>query len=415
MNWYCEKCKKLHEENELCPHIKAQLAEHPEWITGAANFTTVAGAERLITTQTLDHVAQGVNKLVGTNLSYEGTHQYARDIQVFKRLHTETYARSGVFSTPEAAKAYFENALNKPEILTNLESKFTGAAQEVDWLRVKNGQLSSLVHKSSLLNDNAPGLDGVTVNRFTGKTISRTTIKASKNPMNPSSTGIKQVQQAIEKGTATEQDIIFAPKGASEAARSAGLSNPVQEMNTAEQIREANERLKEKIMKGQVATAPTARAVAQKMAQGAVVGAAVAVTISGITSYVRYKNGELTREEAFRNIAEETLKGALVGGAMGAVTIFLPAGVVGFIAGMAIGVYINKVCANILDEIYGKGAYGAILNASGYVYGMTFNLAAYYEKIEEKRATTAQNIREATAVREQIKNNFETFERMKGE
>ena len=32
MNWYCEKCKKIHTDEELCPHIKIQLKEHPEWI-----------------------------------------------------------------------------------------------------------------------------------------------------------------------------------------------------------------------------------------------------------------------------------------------------------------------------------------------------------------------------------------------
>ena len=258
-------------------------------------------------------------------------------------------------------------------------------------------------------------MDGITINRFTGETISRTTIKASKYSIKPSSTGITDVQRAIENGTATEKDIIFAPKGTSAAAQSAGLPNPVEEMNTTDKINQSNKRLEQKIMDGQATTSPTAHAVAQKMTQGAVVGAAVAITISSITSYVRYKKGELTREETFRNVAEDTTKGTLVGAAMGAVTIFLPVGAVGLISGMVIGVYINKTCANILDEIYGKGAYGAILNASGYVYGMTFNLAMYYKKIEESLTTTTQNIRESTAIHKQIEDNFETFERMKGE
>ena len=47
-----------------------------------------------------------------------------------------------------------------------------------------------LVRKSELLSNNAPGVDGVTYNRFTGKQISRTTIKASSNPMTKNSTGI---------------------------------------------------------------------------------------------------------------------------------------------------------------------------------------------------------------------------------
>ena len=100
---------------------------------------------------------------------------------------------------------------------------------------------------------------------------------------------------------------------------------------------------------------------------------------------------------------------------MGAVTIFLPGGVLGFVAGMAVGVYFNKACTNILDEIYGKGAYGAILNASGYVYGLTFNLAEYYKRIEQNNRQTANNIARAKKTQEEIERNFDIFEKMKGE
>lgn len=419
MKWYCEKCKKMHEDEEMCPKIKSQLAKHPEWLVETANFTTVAGEEVLITSQLLDKAAQGINKLASTNLSYEGTQQFARDIQVFKRLNEEPFSRSGVFSTPESAKSYFENVLKmsetNPRALSSFEGKLKGYGQEVDWARMKQGEVSRLWQKSTLLENNAPGVDGVTVNRFTGKEISRTTIKASKNPMTSNSIGINDVKEAIEKGTATEKDIIFAPEGTEEVAIKAGLKNPVIEKNSTEQINNSNKRLEQKILDGQATTAPTLEQVGSKMAQGAVVGAAVAVTVSTITTYVRYKNGELDKQEAFGIVAEDTLKGALVGGAMGAVTIFLPGGVIGFVAGMAIGVYFSKVCTNVLDEVFGKGAYGAILNASGYVYGMTFNLAEYYEKIEADNRRTKANIARANEVQTEIKSNFDVFEQMKGE
>lgn len=418
MNWYCEKCKKIHKKDELCPRIKKQLSQHPEWLVEAANFTTVAGEEVLITGQGLDKVAQGINKLAGINLSYEGTQQFARDIQVFKRLNEEPFSRAGVFATPENAKSYFENVLKiaeeNPKAISSFESKLTGYGQEVDWLRQKEGEIVSLYQKSMLLENNAPGIDGVTVNRFTGKEISKTTIKASINPMTSNSTGINDVKKAIENGRATENDVIFGPKGTENAARRAGLKNPVVESNTSQQIQDSNKRLEQKILDGQAVTAPTLKLVGKKMAQGAIVGAAVAVTISTITTYVRYKNGELTVEDAFENIVEDTINGTLVGAAMGTVTIFLPGGVVGIIAGMAIGVYFNKACTNILDEIFGKGAYGAILNASGYVYGMTFNLAEYYRKIEMSNRETKGNLEKAKTIQAEIERNFDVFEKMKG-
>ena len=419
MKWYCEKCKKMHDDEEMCPKIKSQLAKHPEWLVESANVTIVAGEEALITSQILNRAAQGINRLSGTNLSYEGTQQFARDIQVFKRLSEEPFSRSGVFSTPESAKSYFENVLKisetNPRALSSFEGKLTGYGQEVDWVRMKQGEVSRLWQKSTLLENNAPGVDGITVNRFTGKEISRTTIKASKNPMTSNSTGINDVKEAIEKGTATEKDIIFAPEGTENAARKAGLKNPVTEKNSAEQINNSNKRLEQKILDGQATSVPTLKQIGSKMVQGAVVGAAVAVTVSTITTYVRYKNGELDKQEAFGIVAEDTLKGALVGGAMGAVTIFLPGGVIGFVAGIAIGVYFGKVCTNALDEVFGKGAYGAILNASGYVYGMTFNLAEYYEKMEANNRRIKANIVKANKIQTGIESNFNVFEQMKGE
>ena len=69
---YCEQCRDFHEENDLCPKYKEQLKQHPEWLGEVANFATVAAQYQLITSQSLNGVAQAVNKIVGTNLSYEG-------------------------------------------------------------------------------------------------------------------------------------------------------------------------------------------------------------------------------------------------------------------------------------------------------------------------------------------------------
>ncbi len=419
MNWYCTKCKKTHRDNELCPFIKKQLKEHPNWLKDSADFTIVAGEYALVTSQTLDQVAQQINRLSGTKLTYEGTHQFARDIQVFKRLNEEPFSRSGVFSTPENAKTYFENVLkiskDKPRALSSFESKLTGYSQETDWLRMTHGKLSSLLEKSSLLNNNAPGIDGITINRFTGKEISRTTIKASKNTFTPNSTGIKDVQKAIEKGYATENDIIFGPVGIKKAAEEAGLKNPVIEKNTVEQIRASNQRLERKIMNEQATNAVTSSQLTSKMLQGSIVGAAIGLTVSSLTNFVRYKNGELLRDEAFREISEDTVKGAITGNTLTAVTIFIPGGAIGFVAGVAIGLYVDKVCSNILDEIYGKGAYGAILDSSGYVRGLTFNLEEYYQKIQQNNLATKNNINYAKNIQNQIQQEFNIFEQMKGE
>ena len=100
MIWYCNRCKCHHQSDELCPFIASQLRARPELLSEAANFTVIAGQHRLITTQALDSVAKQVNGVLGTNLSFEGTNQVARDIQVFKRLSDEPFKKLQVFQTP---------------------------------------------------------------------------------------------------------------------------------------------------------------------------------------------------------------------------------------------------------------------------------------------------------------------------
>lgn len=422
MKWYCDKCKRIHSDEELCPRIKMQLKTDPKLLADVSNFTIVAGEYALISNQVLDEVAQDINKIANTNLGYEGTRQFARDIQVFRRLNEEAFSRSGVFASPENAKSYLQNvtkiAEKTPKTMQAFDSKLTGSAQEVDWLRWKQGELSNLWEKSSLLNGNAPGVDGETVNRFTGKTISRTTIKASacgENTQKNIVQNVHKVEKAINKEYATDKDIVFGTTGTKDAVNKVGLSNPVIEKNTPKQVSNSNDRLKQKIMEGQATTHVTVQQLGKKMAQGAVVGAAVGVTISGITNYIRYRNGEITSSEAFKEVSEDTLKGAITGGGMAAVSIFLPGGAIGYIAGMAIGIYFSKTCTNLLDEIYGKGAYGAILDASGYVYGMTCNLAECMKKIEKNNKMTNNYIAATEQIKKDIDENFDIFEKMKGE
>lgn len=414
MRWYCEKCKTFHKENELCPQIRVELKKHPEWIASALDFTVVAGEEVLVTTQALDKLAQEINSLTGSNLSYEGTQQFARDIQVFRRLNEEPFSRSGAFATAENAQSYYRNVLEiakeKPRALTSFESKLTGYSEETDWLRMKHGQISSLWEKNELLSNNAPGVDGVTYNRFTGKQISRTTIKASSNPMTKNSTGIKDVKKAIDKGYATQEDIIFGPQGTKLAAEDAGLTNPVEERNSVEDIRKSIKRQEKKIVDGKAVTKPTASQIAGHAFQGAIIGGAVSLSVSSITAYVRYKNGEISREQAFKDISEGSIKGSLVGGTLGGVTIFLPGGALGFVAGNAIGLYVDASFGNILDEIYGKGAFGAILDSSGYVCGMTYSLEYCLMEIERNNAATDMNIRKASDTQKNIEALFRELE-----
>ena len=409
MKWYCEKCATIHDDNELCPKIKLQLKNNKNLLGEAANFITVAGEYNLITSNNMNKILEPISNLLNSNLTYEGTYQLARDIQVFKRLNEESFVRCGTFSSPEAAQEYLQNTN-----LQALTSKITGASQEVDWLLSEKGKLSSIFNDSILFNGNAAGVDGQTINRITGNPI-RVTVKASINPMTKNSTGVKDIQEALTKNTLKENELVVGPEGMEKSLREAGVNNPVEEINSAKSIRNSNERLLKKIKNGEATTSITNKQLLNKIGQGTIIGGAISFSVSSITNYIRYRNGEISREEAFKEISKDTANGILTGGALSGISLFFPPATIGFIMGVTVGIYINKTLSNILDEIYGKGSYKAILNSSGYVYGMTVNLLEYYKEISKNIKTTEKNINETKEISQRIKNNFDVFEKLKGE
>ena len=409
MKWYCEKCATIHDDNELCPKIKLQLKNNKNLLGEAANFITVAGEHNLITSNNMNKILKPISNLSNSDLTYEGTYQLTRDIQVFKRLNEETFVKCKVFSTPESAKKYLENTN-----LRALTSKITGASQEVDWLLSEKGKLSSIFNDSVLFNGNAAGVDGQTVNKITRNTT-RVTVKASINPMTKDSTGVKDIQEALAKNTLKENELVVGPEGMEKSLREAGVNNPVEEINSAKSIRNSNERLLKKIKNGEAITSITGKQLLKKVGQGAIIGGAISLSISSITNYIRYRNGEIDREEAFKEISKDATNGLLTGGAISGVSLFFPPATIGAIVGVTVGIYINKTVSNILDEIYGKGGYKAILDSSGYVYGMTINLLDYYKEISKNIKETKKNINETKEISQRIKNNFDVFEKLKGE
>ena len=409
MKWYCEKCATIHDDNELCPKIKLQLKNNKNLLGEAANFITVAVEYNLITSNNMNKILEPISNLLNSNLTYEGTYQLARDIQVFKRLNEESFVRCGTFSSPEAAQEYLQNTN-----LQALTSKITGASQEVDWLLSEKGKLSSIFNDSILFNGNAAGVDGQTVNKITRNTT-RVTVKASINPMTKNSTGVKDIQEALTKNTLKENELVVGPEGMEKSLREAGVNNPVEKINSAKSIRNSNERLLKKIKNGEATTSITNKQLLNKIGQGTIIGGAISFSVSSITNYIRYRNGEISREEAFKEISKDTANGILTGGALSGISLFFPPATIGFIMGVTVGIYINKTIFNILNEIYGEGGYKAILNSSGYIYGMSINLLDYYEEVSKNIKITEKNINETKEISQRIKNNFDVFEKLKGE
>ena len=401
---YCERCKEVHETIELCNDLKKQLKNNPDLISEAMNFTNLAAQYELISSQSLDGVAKSINKLANTNLTFEGSKQCARDIQVFHQLNVDAFSISGVFNDPKLAQQYIQSG-GQP-IEDNLKRRLTGTAQEVDFLRDRNGSLKRLFEKTKLVGEetsNAPGIDGIVKNRLTGveKGVS------VKNAIGKTGlrTNVKDILKAIDKNTISPNDIIVGTDGTKQSVekmlneniekairennielleklKNAKENMKVKEIGNFETSKKSSERLINKVKNGQANSKITKNAVAKQMKNGGIVGAVVSFSTSSIFNYLKYKNGEITKEKAFTEIGQETLSGAVIGSAMGGLSLFFPAGVIGFATGIIVGMYVGKTTKNIMDEIFGKGAFEQILHSSGYIYGTTMNLNTLINEIE---------------------------------
>ena len=389
---FCKYCKKNHDINVPCDYIQKEIRQNPSIISDAANFVGIAGEYRLITSQDL-------SKLIN---NFEGTHQTSFDVKAIGRLNDEGYCRAGYFNNPNSAKEYFLNGTNGQR--KGLNMKLSGSGQEVDFILQQEGKLSNIFDKYILLNGNAPGIDAELVNPKTGEVIKRFSIKAaqSKSGIN---TNVQDIIESLKKGFLRPDDAVVGVKGTKDAliakldkeiafAKKIGDSKNLKilqeakkhleiiEQGTPEAVKKFVKRLEKKIASGQATTAITSEHIKHHVAQGAIIGGAIGLTISSITNYVRLVKGEISIQEAFTEIGEDTVKSTITGGAMGGITLFLPVGSIGFISGFAIGIYLDATLTNILDEIFGKGFYKELLTTESNIIATTINLRNSLKQIK---------------------------------
>ena len=72
----------------------------------------------------------------------------------------------------------------------------------------------------------------------------------------------------------------------------------------------------------------------------------------------------------------------------------LPSGPIGWVAATAIMMVVRPTLQNTLDEVFGKGAYREIMNASGYIAATAQNTAELLGVITENVAKYQENRRQ---------------------
>ena len=150
------------------------------------------------------------------------------------------------------------------------------------------------------------------------------------------------------------------------------------------------------------------RALSETQFPSGAVGLAYGITKSAITNFIRYKNGELSKSEMAKSFAKDAVKGSLITCSLAMISF--PAGIPGAIAAMGVAIYLDAVCTNILDEVFGEGLYEQILNASGNITAIAQNAVEQLKDFSVNVRMTEQYNRKSERKLEEIRNKRDSIE-----
>lgn len=316
------------------------------------DIASVAGALEIIT--------QGIPGV------YEGTHHFVRDIEIAQLLQKKF--PNMPYDSAEGLKSWLTDRLSgSSQAKANALSRLQGdGAGEVDFVREMQGRLRNLFYKIDFARDergniisNYPGIDVVEVNRYTGEVINEFQIKTLRTEDN-----IKNVlKEFTENAHYNENITLVGPKELIEEAKKQGLPNPVKVMGSVEQNAKSVDALKDKIQSGQMATELTTKEVVGKIAGGTVIGAAISIGISSLFNFIAYKKGEISSEEMLSRVGKDGAKGAITGGALAGLSLFVPGGIIG----IGVGFVVGSVLRRALDDAFGDGIFAEVLDLTNSV------------------------------------------------
>jgi hypothetical protein len=372
--FFCPYCKKEHSLADPNGQTHLPHALDLSDINRAINFVGSAGAWTYITTQ---------------------TQQYVRDTQVFGVLG-DKFPQAAFWGSPDTAAAWLRelppNTTGPDLPLIFLEGHGAG---EVDAIRAVNGSLRGIFYKADFIRDasghvpsNTPGVDFAVTNRITGQVVEQVQVKAS---WSHEPQVLRQTIHAFLNNHAYRPEITLAGSHELvEQARQMGVPNRLVVLGDADGNRLSGERLRAMVEQKDLAVAGriTFQGVAERVGQGAVVGAVVGAGLSAIGSYIAFRQGRMTGREAFRRVGIDASKSAIVGGAMGGLSVLFPPGVVG----LGIAVLVGRQLRRIIDIAYGEGAFKEIVSSMSAVEASLKNTADGIVVVEQatRFAATAQ-------------------------
>lgn len=245
----------------------------------------------------------------------------------------------------------------KPGWITNIQGK----GYEWDSVNFLRGKLNNFFSRFELgINPTQEGIDIIEKNIFTGKEISEIQNKAYFGKSNPNlsntpktakvMTNIEKVEYAEGKGYNTEGFM------------------------TADEGKKIAKKRFEDAKTGEINFDYNWKNVGMAMGKAGLIGGAVGLGLEAVFSYRKFKNGELSKEEYFKEIFKTGGSSALVSAGTAGIMIPIAAKVAVFGAtklinipvSIAISVGLNKIVA----PAFGRGEYKKILAEAKYYNDM---------------------------------------------
>jgi hypothetical protein len=298
---------------------------------------------------------------------FDGTNEFVREVKIAEVLQ-QKFPNMPKYHTAEGLKDWLSDRMSDGhQAAANALSRIQGDAGEVDFVRDMQGSIHNIFHKFDFVRNadgritsNYPGIDAVEVNRFTGGIVNEFQVKTLRSVHSIDST----LKDFINNDHYNTKITLVGPKELIDRAHEMGLPNPTKVMGTIQNNLDSAHKLSEKILSEQLPVSFSSDAVLHKMADGAAIGAVVSVTVAALIHFMQYRSGKITFDELKVKIAQGGVKGAVTGGALAGLSLFIPGGLIGYGIAFVTGTTLRR----LLDEGFGNGAFGEILKATKAVH-----------------------------------------------
>lgn len=495
---YCETCKQLHDENELCPKYKEQLRQHPEWFNEMVQTVVSANAasstvqrygaaikEHLVaysgvdnqTGQKLTRSLKSISQQkVNPNYEYQNIRQqagFAAEVQQSARVNAER-AING--ETGRVVRYDDIGTVNHPlyDLIeldaegntisgTGVQMKFIGGTPNECWSKVTSPKCQKYVDSNtpiqvpadyyekmlSIADEQIRKLNNQYQTLLSKGEYSKADelkrriahCEKTKGLLQKSEVSSKEAVYAVkhpEKYTAKEIMKDANQAGLEGAAYGAAIGGGISIIRNVVQLKNGDIKADIAVkniaidtgkgavggyvlgaggaaLKGVMHNSASAsiRVLSETHFSSSAVGLAYGITKSGITNFIKYKNGELSKSEMTKSFTKDAVKGSLVTCSLAMVAF--PPSAVGIAATMGVAVYLDAVCTNALDEVFGEGAYEQILNVSGYVMGTAKNMEDLLGQMQEDVRHTHRSIQSARRHNQQTQRHLDINEKMLGD